>query len=88
MVNLERFLWNQSVPYKIFRTALKEARELNVELKEIVEENAESTHEFTSIISSQREEIENLRKIIADNNYEVRNAVFGNAFNQSQVFQM
>jgi len=52
------------------KSALKEARELNVELKEIVEENAESTHEFTSIISSQREEIENLRKIIADNNFE------------------
>ena len=36
-----------------------------------IEENKESNHEFTFTISSQREEIENLRKIITDNNYEV-----------------
>ena len=54
-----------------FRTALKEARELNEELKEIVGEKAESTQEYASLISSQRQEIENLRKVISENNLEV-----------------
>ena len=56
---------------KNFRTALKEARELNEELKEIVGEKAESTQEYASLISSQRQEIENLRKVISENNLEV-----------------
>ena len=50
---------------------MKEARELNEELKEIVGEKAESTQEYASLISSQRQEIENLRKVIAENNLEV-----------------
>ena len=54
-----------------FRTALKEARELNDELKEIVGEKAESTQEYACLISSQRQEIENPRKIISENNLEV-----------------
>ena len=42
------------------------------ELKEIVSENKESNYEFTSIISHQRTEIENLKKILEENNLEVR----------------
>ena len=44
------------------------------ELKEIVSENKESNYEFTSIISHQRQEIENLKRILEDNNLEVCNA--------------
>ena len=51
---------------------LAEKMNLIEELKEIVSENKESNYEFTSIISHQRTEIENLKKILEENNLEVR----------------
>jgi hypothetical protein len=57
-----------------------------MELKEIMDENKESNHEFTSIISSQREEIETLRKCINEAHCEVSESQRARDFYLADVF--
>ena len=54
-----------------FRALISEKINLIDELKEIVQDNKETSQEFTLIISQQRQEIENLKSLLEQNNIEV-----------------